>query len=93
MERETYRQDQAALDAFIGDTKPLGDISDVLIEEIEVLEQRQHRAGRHDASDQEQIPRLSLGGLDAQGREVVDEYGDEQYQDINWNERHVKQAA
>jgi hypothetical protein len=65
----------------------------IVDEKVVVLENKQHHAGRDDAQDEPDLFRSSFSRCDFDTREIVNENGDEENENVLRNEEHVEYAA
>lgn len=63
------------------------------IEEVEIFKDEQDKAGRYDADDQINPSLMPLWPFNEYRRRIINKDRCEQYQDINGDERHVKDTA
>jgi hypothetical protein len=71
----------------------LGNCVGIVDEEIIVLENKQHHAGRDNAEDEPGFFRPSFGGRNFDSGEIVNQNGNEKYEDILRDEKHVEDAT
>src|SRR5690349_23023989 len=62
-------------------------------EEVQIFENEQYETSRENADQQRRRPPSSRCPFDVDRRQIVDDDGDEQYQDIDRDEGHVEDAA
>ena len=60
---------------------------------IEIFKNKEDKAGGDDAQDQVGFFSFSFRTVDVDGREIIDQDGDGQYQDINRHEGHIKDTT
>ena len=92
VERQADRQDDAQRRHAVRPVENLGDGARVGVEEVEVLEDRQHADVGDDAHHQEPAF-FRLRAPRSRPRGVVDRDREEQDQDVDRDERHVEVAA
>jgi hypothetical protein len=90
---ETNRQDDIHCLKGIVPSNQLGNGIGIVDEEIVVLENKQHHASGDDAEDEPGFFRPSFGSRYFDSCEIVNQNGDEKYEDILRDEKHVEYAA
>lgn len=66
---------------------------EITSEEIEVLKDEQNSACRDNTRDEPGSSSLSMATFDVYAREVVNEDGDEENENVSRDERHIEDAA